>query len=70
MSGLERVQRREAIAATALAGLLANPGGPIQHRPDTGWGLTNCTAEHVARLAVAMADELLTALDEPTERES
>jgi hypothetical protein len=69
VSDLERVQRREAIAATALAGLLANPGGPIQYRPDTGWGLTNCTEEHVARLATYMADELIAALDEPTEGE-
>lgn len=39
-------ERRERIATAALAGLLANPGGPIQHRPDTGWGLVNCAEEH------------------------
>lgn len=58
-------EKRERIAAITLAGILANPSGPIQHRPDTGWGFVNCTEPQVARLAVTMADELLAALEQP-----
>lgn len=50
---------RQWYAGQALAGLMANPGGPIQNRPDTGWGLINCTPDTVADFAYGLADALL-----------
>jgi hypothetical protein len=47
------------IAVKAMQGLLANPGGPIQHNCMTGWGFTNCTEDDVAALAFAMAEAML-----------
>lgn len=56
---------RAYLAAKAMQGLLANPGGPIQASGMSGWGFTNCEAEHVARLAVGMADLLIAELNKP-----
>jgi hypothetical protein len=40
---------------------LANPGGPIQASPMSGWNFCNCDAENVAHLAYAFADAMLKA---------
>jgi hypothetical protein len=45
-----------------LAGLCANPGGPLQHNPMSGWGFCNCSPSDVVGLAVEMADELIAQL--------
>lgn len=60
MSDLDN--RRAEIATRLLAGLLANPGGPVQRRADTGWGFINCAPAEVAEAAVALADDLIAAL--------
>lgn len=60
MSDLDN--RRTEIATRLLAGLLANPGGPIQQRADMGWGFVNCTSATVTEMAVALTDELIAAL--------
>jgi hypothetical protein len=52
---------RDYLAAKAMQGLLANPGGPIQANPMNGWCFTNCTAEQVARVCIDMADAMLKA---------
>lgn len=58
--------KREEFAKAFLAGLLANPGGPVQASQSCGWqSTTNCTREIVAMEAVAYADALLAALQEP-----
>jgi len=54
--------KREYIAAMAMQGLLANPGGPIQASTQCGWSLTNCKREDVAGAAVRFADALLAEL--------
>lgn len=54
---------RDYFAAKALQGLCANPGGPFQHSPATGWGLTNCTLDDVSSLAVNLADSLIAELN-------
>lgn len=56
---------REYAAIACLQGLVANPGGPVQVNPMNGWGLTNCTFDHVAEFAVALADALISQLSEP-----
>ena len=50
---------RGAFAISALQGLLANPGGPIQANNMSGWGWCNSTAEDVANLTYSMADAML-----------
>lgn len=50
---------REWHKGQALAGLLANPGGPLQANPLSGWDLVNCTPEKVAMLCGEMADAML-----------
>lgn len=46
------------IAVRLAAGLMANAGGPIQHRPDTGWGWVNCDAQSAMELAAETAETL------------
>lgn len=46
-----------------LKGLLANPGGPIQACPRSGWSLCNISMPRLADEAVGMADELIAALE-------
>jgi hypothetical protein len=48
-------------AAKALQGLLANPGGPIQHSPMSGWHFCNCEPLDVAQLACVLADQMMLA---------
>lgn len=45
-----------------LAGLCANPGGPLQANGMSGWGFCNCSPSDVVGLAVEMADELIARL--------
>lgn len=60
----QRQRMRFEAAKDAMQGLLANPGGPVQANSHTGWSLTNCTADDVARAAVEIADALLAALED------
>lgn len=50
---------RDWFAGKALAGLMANPGGPIQANGMSGWGLTNCDVSAVAKYCYALADAML-----------
>lgn len=52
---------REYFAGQALAGLLANPGGPVQARADTGWGFCNVQPDQLAHLAYELADDMIDA---------
>lgn len=52
---------RDYFAAKAMQGLLANPGGPIQVNPMSGWGWCNCNVEDVAEFAWHVADAMLKA---------
>ena len=52
---------RDYFAAKAMAGLLANPGGPIQDNTQCGWDFVNCTDEDVAGLCYRIADAMLKA---------
>lgn len=54
--------KREEIASRIMAGLCANPGGPIQANGMTGWGFANCTPDQAAGHAVDLADALIAAL--------
>lgn len=54
---------REWFAGMALAGLCANPGGPIQANGMSGWGFTNCDALNVADVATGLADAMLAVRD-------
>lgn len=47
------------MAGQALAGLCANPGGPIQANGSTGWGFTNCDQQYVAGLSYDIASAML-----------
>ncbi len=47
-----------------LAGLCANPGGPLQANGMSGWGFCNCSMTDVVGLAVEMADERIARLKE------
>ena len=47
------------MAGQALAGLCANPGGPIQANGSTGWGFTNCDQQYVAGLSYDFASTML-----------
>lgn len=53
------MSKRDWFAGQALAGLLANPSGPVQANCLNGWDLVNCTPEKVARLCGEMADAML-----------
>lgn len=50
---------RDYFAGQALAGLLANPGGPIQANGTHGWGLCNCTVENVVEFSYEIADTMI-----------
>lgn len=50
---------RDYFAAQALAGLLANPGGPFQANNMNGWDIVNCTLDDVARLSYQAADTMI-----------
>jgi hypothetical protein len=50
------------LAARNMAALLSNPSGPVQANPSSGWGLTNCTPDDVAALAVSLTDALIARL--------
>lgn len=52
---------RDYFAATAMQGLLANPGGAIQQNGMSGWGWCNCTVDSVAEFAWHIADAMLRA---------
>lgn len=70
MSPQERAERRERIATAVMAGLVANPGGPLQARADRGWGYVNGgDPELVAIEARELADALIAELDDPSEVE-
>ena len=67
---IPRMSLRQYAAITAMQGLLANSGGPIQANDRTGWGLVNCTSQNIAVAAVDIADALLLELDrEPDNQE-
>lgn len=53
---------RDELAARNMAALLSNPSGPVQANPSSGWGLTNCTPDDVAALAVSLTDALIARL--------
>lgn len=57
----EGMTLRDHFAGQALAGLLANPGGPVQQNGRTGWGYVNCTGAQIAETAYSLADEMLKA---------
>ena len=50
---------RDYFAAQALAGLLANPGGPFQANDMNGWDIVNCTLDDVARLSYQASDTMI-----------
>ena len=52
---------RDYFAGQALQGLCANPGGPFQANPMSGWGFVNCTGAQIAIEAYALADDMLAA---------
>jgi len=52
---------RDWFAGQVLAGLLANPGGPIQANARCGWGLENCKESDVAGYAYHIADAMIEA---------
>ena len=54
--------KRELFAAMAMQGLMANPGGPYQASPSSGWVRVNCTQKQIAQECADMADALLAAL--------
>lgn len=56
---------RDWFAGQALAGLCANPGGPFQSNPMSGWGMANCGIDDVARQAAALADSMLAERRQP-----
>lgn len=52
---------RDYLAAAALQGLCANPGGPFQANDRSGWGLVNCSTFDIAGSAYDIADAMLEA---------
>ena len=46
------------LAATILAGLLSNPGGPLQHSSRCGTDFVNGSGSHVAAWAAELAYEI------------
>lgn len=64
LDAMIRQARRQEMVGRALQGLLANPGGPIQHNPMRGWDLTNSTWDDVASVAATAADAAIKAMEE------
>ena len=60
---LKGMTLRQYYAGMAMQGLLANPSGPIQQRPDTGWGYTNCKMSDTAQLCKEIASMATQSLD-------
>jgi len=56
---------RAEIASTIMAGLLANPSGPLQANGMTGWNFVNCDPVDVSRLSISLADDLISELNKP-----
>lgn len=52
---------RDYFAAKALAGLLANPGGPFQANDRNGWDIVNCTLDDIAKFSYQASDAMLAA---------
>lgn len=52
---------RDYYAGKAMAGLLANPGGPFQRCDISGWTMVNCDHAHIAAECYRMADAMLEA---------
>ena len=50
---------RDYFAASALQGLCANPGGPFQANGMSGWSMTNCSEEDIAKSCHDLADAML-----------
>lgn len=50
---------RDEFAMAALAGLLANSGGPIQASNTCGWGLVNCSVDEVSSFVFSLADDMI-----------
>lgn len=50
---------RDYYAGKALQGLCTNPGGPFQANGMSGWSMTNCSYEDIARLCHDLADAML-----------
>ena len=59
--GCEGMSLRDHYAGQAMAGMLANPGGPIQANSSSGWSFVNCRAHEVAEMAYQMADDMIRA---------
>lgn len=64
----ETMTKREQIAAMAMQGLCANPGGPFQRDVSCGWTLVNCTLQDVSKTATDAADALIAHLKRTTPR--
>ena len=56
---------RDYFAARAMAGLVANPGGPFQRCESSGWTMVNCDQLHVAKECYRLADAMLEASLQP-----
>ena len=56
LSGMSLVDH---YAGRALAGLCANPGGPLQANDRSGWGLVNCTMDQIAETAFDLAEAMI-----------
>ena len=56
---------RDYFAGQALAGLLANPGGPVQANNACGWTFANCGIHDVAQEAYGLADAMLAQRSKP-----
>jgi hypothetical protein len=52
---------RDYFAGQALAGVLANCGGPIQANGMSGWGFVNCEGKDVAQCAYEIAGAMIAA---------
>lgn len=50
---------RVMVAARLLAGMLANPSGPIQSNEQSGWDYVNCSSESLSQVALELADALI-----------
>lgn len=53
------------LAARAMQGMCANPGGPLQANSQGGWGYCNGNAATLSAEAFALADAMLAASGEP-----
>ena len=52
---------RDYMAAKALQGLCANPGGPFQANDMSGWAIVNCELDDIATESYKLADAMLRA---------